>query len=705
MKELRFGLVCYGGISLAIYMHGITSELHKLVKASNRYANSRDGSNPFGKDTTEHVYFEILRQIAAGEPLLVIVDVIAGTSAGGINGIALAKALARNLDQAPLKQVWFRKASIWKLLSPWKLFRCEAILNGDRMLRWVHQALGDMNKTAEARGKSEPASLMPDDHKLDLFVTLTDYTGYRRPIDIRDPGAIYDREHRHVLTFSYNRDDGIDDFGPHADPGLALAIRCTSSFPVAFGPVGLDDIGAVAKSWKEADRKAFTETAFAHYLLAKAKPESAYFLDGGVLNNRPFDHAVQAILERPAKSEVDRRLLFIEPHPEPAPAASDTEAMPTRPRLAQTARAALISIPRQQPIAGALLELTRNNQRVLQIKHLIQVLKPEVDYFIKQVIKKPVHDIGVRRRDSGVPKFDKLETWRKAVRKRVETKAGPAFHSYAALKISAVLEQLATGICRLQHYPPGSRHAILVARVVQAWAERFGIVTGKPVLTAKQSNFLEFFDLAYRRRRLSFLVEYINRLYLPSTIADLPPREEVDAAKKGLYALMAELQLLRPGEWLGEETLQQLNEVFGRGVIEEADDPIEKADGDSDKLSAFLNAHYKTLTKIFEELQKELENRLKAFYDKQAEELARFAKWNWEKPIIGDLLARYVGFAYWDLLLYPIQALSRVAELNTIEVTRISPEDTKALEPRGVTKRLKGITFGGAAPVSSGQAA
>ncbi len=30
MKELRFGLVCYGGISLAVYMHGITSELHQL---------------------------------------------------------------------------------------------------------------------------------------------------------------------------------------------------------------------------------------------------------------------------------------------------------------------------------------------------------------------------------------------------------------------------------------------------------------------------------------------------------------------------------------------------------------------------------------------------------------------------------------------------------------------------------------------------
>jgi hypothetical protein len=27
-------VVCYGGVSLAIYMHGTTKELHRLVKAS-----------------------------------------------------------------------------------------------------------------------------------------------------------------------------------------------------------------------------------------------------------------------------------------------------------------------------------------------------------------------------------------------------------------------------------------------------------------------------------------------------------------------------------------------------------------------------------------------------------------------------------------------------------------------------------------------
>ena len=33
-RELRIALVCFGGASLAIYMHGITKEVLKLARAS-----------------------------------------------------------------------------------------------------------------------------------------------------------------------------------------------------------------------------------------------------------------------------------------------------------------------------------------------------------------------------------------------------------------------------------------------------------------------------------------------------------------------------------------------------------------------------------------------------------------------------------------------------------------------------------------------
>ena len=41
-KELRLALVCYGGVSLAVYMHGTTKEVWKLVRASMRRRTGPD---------------------------------------------------------------------------------------------------------------------------------------------------------------------------------------------------------------------------------------------------------------------------------------------------------------------------------------------------------------------------------------------------------------------------------------------------------------------------------------------------------------------------------------------------------------------------------------------------------------------------------------------------------------------------------------
>ncbi|MBW7946786.1 MAG: hypothetical protein H3C60_10205, partial [Sphingomonadaceae bacterium] len=56
-KELRLALVCYGGISLAVYMHGITQEIWKLLRASRSWHDA--DPDPPGGDT-EPVYHELL---------------------------------------------------------------------------------------------------------------------------------------------------------------------------------------------------------------------------------------------------------------------------------------------------------------------------------------------------------------------------------------------------------------------------------------------------------------------------------------------------------------------------------------------------------------------------------------------------------------------------------------------------------------------
>ncbi|WP_230465237.1 hypothetical protein [Nocardia seriolae] len=174
--ELRIALVCYGGVSLAIYMHGITKELHKLVRASRALDQMLDGEsrivNPFtGVDDepldTESVYFELLSRLnAQGRPLSVSIDIIAGTSAGGINGVVLGKAIAQNADQGALKRVWIDDADLRILARSWHIggaktrtvlallhklatfWTDHAVLNGDTMSRLLYQALADMDGKA-----------------------------------------------------------------------------------------------------------------------------------------------------------------------------------------------------------------------------------------------------------------------------------------------------------------------------------------------------------------------------------------------------------------------------------------------------------------------------------------------------------------------------------------------------------------------------
>ena len=59
-KELRLALVCYGGISLAVYMHGITKEIWHLVRASHGH---HDGTPRGGG--SQAVYRDLLEEIEA----------------------------------------------------------------------------------------------------------------------------------------------------------------------------------------------------------------------------------------------------------------------------------------------------------------------------------------------------------------------------------------------------------------------------------------------------------------------------------------------------------------------------------------------------------------------------------------------------------------------------------------------------------------
>src|SRR4051794_14379962 len=231
VRELRLALVCYGGVSLAIYMHGITKELEKLTRASAQLVADAT-QNPFRADQSEHAYFDALARKAEhdGYRTRVVVDIISGTSAGGINGVCLAKSLALDAPQDGLRDLWLTKGAILKLLASRPLL---PPLAGNRMLRWLGGAFADMD------GKSA-GTLLPPGLTLNLYVTTTDINGYTRRIPIADPAEVGTVINKHVFEFQAR--DGKGNLDEAHNPALAFAARATSCYPGAFPATSLADI-------------------------------------------------------------------------------------------------------------------------------------------------------------------------------------------------------------------------------------------------------------------------------------------------------------------------------------------------------------------------------------------------------------------------------------------------------------------------------
>ena len=114
-KELRLALICYGGVSLAVYMHGITREIWHLIRASKAHLEH----GPAGTGS-EIAYRELLELIQAksGTRMRVLTDIVSGASAGGINGVFLSQAIVTGQSLEPLTDMWLKNADVEVLLDP-----------------------------------------------------------------------------------------------------------------------------------------------------------------------------------------------------------------------------------------------------------------------------------------------------------------------------------------------------------------------------------------------------------------------------------------------------------------------------------------------------------------------------------------------------------------------------------------------------------
>ena len=680
-KELRLAVICYGGISLAVYMHGITKEVWRLARASRAF----HADEPCG-DGSEAVYRRLLETIAAesGVELRVLVDILAGASAGGINAVFLAEAISTGQSLDPLTDLWLTTADVDSLLDPevsavsriakaaaavpfaWAMSarrggtleqtveaghreEIRAKLANFVRARWFAPPFGGAGFTgllldafdAMERGPVGPP-LLPPYQPLDLFVTVTDFHGYPERLRLNSPAEVVETEHR--LTLSFSDPGGAQRrLGDAAE--LVFAARATASFPGAFPPFQVGELDRVlearGRSWPERNR--FLARVLPRHA-AIGEVEAAVLIDGSVLANAPFRPAIRALRNRPARREVDRRFVYIDPKPGSRSVRLGGAGESDPPGFFATIFGALSDIPREQPIRDNLEAIDGRSSRIRRLRRIVAAMRPEVEAAIERAFGSTL--LLLR------PSAKRLAAWRTKAQNVAAREAGYAYAAYGHLKLATVAEEVAILLFEQAGGDKGRRERIRqgVWRVIRARG-----LTAPEAMTAAGARqdvilFLRSFDLAYRIRRLRFFARHLAEV---GEHADIP-RDAIEQARLTVY------------------------ELIGRYTL--------AADLDDASLPPAEDDPEAAMIALAERLD------LKAL-DDQADAQLTATLDLFPKPERRSLILNYLGFPFYDIATLPLLQGEGLDEFDPVKVDRISPDDATGIREGGAAATLKGIQF------------
>lgn len=685
-KELRLALVCYGGVSLAIYMHGVAKEIWKLLRASLAY-HARD---PHALTDSERVYYDLLAEIGGTQQLQVVVDIVAGSSAGGINAVFLAHAIATGQDFGQLTDLWLTEADVDRLLDPdaappsrWSKVYAEPLIwfagrryaelfeevepdtrdevrsKLSRLIRsrWFEPPFSGPNFTRDILQAFDAMAaapcgtpLIPPGLPLDLFVTVTDFHGHPERLRLNSPGEVLETEYRLVLGFHDPGQCATRALGQI--PELTLAARATASIPGIFPALQLAEIDAeiAARGLAWPGRAAFLARAFPARAAGGMDASEIALVDGGVLDNAPFGSAIAALRHRPANREVDRRLLFIDPMPGKTTLRLRAGPQPGPPGFFTNIFRSLADIPREQPIRDSLESLHAMSRRARRLRYVVDGMRPAVED-------------AMARTFGPCPTLDtltpaSLATLRAAAHRLAAQESGFTYPAYGQLKLSGVVETLAEMLVALGGHDArvGSTERVRAALWDHVRAAGITTVNAPHDPEAEAVPYVAFlrrFDLGFRIRRLRGLIRALNE---GTAAIEDGARERLEATRLGLYALLAPFLTRAAGESL-------------------APDVATAAAHADTHPSAALDALAQALDL----------SALDAATDAGFVALLAHA----EPPVHHALLTAYLGFPFFDIAMLPLSPDDGLDAMDEIKVDRIAPEDTGFLRPG--TGSLKGV--------------
>ncbi len=685
-KELRIALVCYGGVSLAVYMHGVTKELWKLARASRAHIAGADA--PEG---TEAIYLRLLRQIEQDRDLRlrVLPDIVAGASAGGINGVFLAQAIHSGQSLEPLTDLWLERADVdvltdpdarpwWRFAKFWAMpivwfllsrpgnvvsqsvapeTRGEVRAKLSRLIRsrWFEppfSGLGFSRLLAEAldamaSGPTD-APLLPPGHPLDLFVTVTDFKGHPQKLELNSPAEAEESEHRLSIGFRGKAPAlGAQALAPAAE--LVFAARATASFPGAFPALQVAEIDKLAAERGEewASRTAFfTRTMPNHAKLGDL--DGVSLIDGSVLVNAPFVEAMGVLRDRPAQREVDRRFVYIDPHPDRVGGLRRTDPRP--PGFFSVIFGSLSSIPREQPVRDNLEEIARRSHELDELKRVVDHLRPEVEAEVERLFGRTLlFDWPNRRR---------LAAWRRKAQDAAAKGAGFAYHGYAQIKFRSIVQDLAQTIHAAA--PEVASAPAAIERHLHVWLATQGfdhLATVRGGATPGTVAFFRDHDLGFRIRRLRHLARRLSEDW--EDIDRLHPQAR-EQARETVYRALGLHFERETAAFLGQDFAEIARRVFL----------------DPGEVLAQISQR-RTLTEI----------------DLEVDALIAEALRPLPRELRRRVLLTYLGFPFYDTVTLPLLRGENINELDPAKVDRISPDDCPSIRSGGAAETLRGVEF------------
>jgi patatin-related protein len=668
-KELRIALVCYGGISLAVYMHGVTKELWHLARASRDVHGHKEGARG-----VEAVYRRLLTHLEDkhGLKLRVLPDILSGASAGGINAVFLAQAIHSGHSLDPLTELWLAEADVEKLTDPdarplwrfgkiwfqpvvsWLLRRpgnavSESVAPETRdevrrkvgrfvRGRWFEPPFSGTGfsallERALATMAATPAGepLLPPGHPLDLFVTATDFHGHTSLLSLHSPPVAEETEHRVPIGFSSRVPavGGID----IADPlELVFAARATASFP-----------GASQRQWT--GREEFVARILP-FQLAQNRLQGLSLIDGSVLINKPFEGAIAVLQGRPAQREVDRRFVYIDPQPHRAGRIGPDERRPVR--FFSAIFGSLSTIPREQPIRDNLEVLEAQSRDALRLQRLLNALRPQVDATVEKLFGRTLF------LDRPTPK--RLRAWRQRAQEAAAEQAGYAFEAYSQAKLAGIVSRLAVLLCEAAPNL-NSANQIAVEEALRREMSRRELETlshGSGRLKPAAIAFLRAHDIAFRIRRLRLLARRVARDWEADPTL---PADAIEHAREAIYAILA--------LYFEREGVTGLGAEFTAAAHEAIADPGTALD---------LLAEHRLLPEV----------------DDQAEAMIAAMLEAVPTPLRRRMLLTYLGFPFYDTATLALSHNESLTEYDPVKVDRISPEDARSIREGGTAATLRG---------------